>query len=150
MEKIKLGVKDLEYFRIKFYTDADYYLDEFSGLTEETEACEKFLQKYRMCELVSAARNLKVLNLEFDDPSAAELKYTVGTTTWASLRLVEFTGIRAAEDTIIEFLQRHAGTLKELGLNDIILVQDQGDWTSLLPRIRKAVELDEFRAVGAW
>ena len=150
MERIKLVVKHLEYFRITFFTGKYHFLGELGGPTEETRKCKDFLQKNGLCELVSAAKDLKVLSLKFDEPSAAELKYIVGTTTWASLRMVELTRIRAAEDTIIEFLERHAGTLKELGLNDILLLRDQGDWNSLLPRIRKAVQLDEFRAVGVW
>ena len=147
MEKIKLAMKHLEYFRIMFYTGPRF--DDLSPNFEHW-SCNHFLQNYRMYELVSAAKDLKTLSLGIDEPYATELKYMFGTTTWASLRFLELDRIQADEDTIIEFLERHTGTLKKLGLNDILLMECQGDWTSLLPRIRKAVQLDELCAVGYW
>lgn len=158
MDKFKLAVKHLEYFRILFSTSyhlhqglsSGFHLDDPGHISFEPERCNNFLQNYRVCELVSAAKYLKALSLAFDEPEATELKYVVGTTTWASLRFIQLTEICAAEDTLIEFLERHAGTLKKLGLNNILLLEGHGDWTSLLPRIRKAVKLDELCAVGNW
>ena len=155
MEKIKLAMKHLEYFHILLSADpqglsTSLHLDDIGDMSFEPERCNDFLQNYRMCELVSAAKDLKTLSISLDVPAATELKYMVGTTTWASLRVVYFEAIRTGEDTIVEFLERHAGTLKKFGLCDIILMEGQGDWTALLPRIREAVKLDEFCANGYW
>ena len=143
MGKVKTAVKHLEYFRIMLYTGRDY------RVTSEFAQCYMFLKRdHRMCELLSAMKDLKTLNLSIDESSGADLEYMVGTTFWATLRVFELGSIMVAEDTLIGFLKRHAGTLKELELNDITLYH--GGWTSALPRIRIAVELEDFRAVGYW
>ena len=146
MQGIKFAVRYLEYFRIMFYTGRGY-LNEPAAEVEGAK-CYNFLRGNRMCELLSAAKNVKTLSLSMDQVGTADLKYVVGTTTWASLRVVDFDSLETAEETLIEFLKRHAGTLKELGLNDIVLVE--GDWISALRGIREAVTLEELRAVGSW
>ncbi len=147
MEIMKTAVKHLEYFRIMLYTGRGSLRSGGSG--SEAWQCLRFLKNdLRMCELLSAMKDLKILNLSTDETPGADLDYAVGTTFWASLRVFELGSILVTEKTLIDFLKRHAGTLKELELNDITLLD--GGWTSALPRIRIAVELEGFRAVGYW
>ena len=48
----------------------------------------------------------------------------------------------ADEDTLIGFLERHAGTLEDVTLTGVNLVE--GNWISALPRVRDAVNLKNF------
>lgn len=101
-----------------------------------------------MNDFLSAARDLKTLSLSFKYSGSDRLLYMVGTTIWASLRVVQFDAIDAEEQTLIDFLKRHTGTLKELELDNMFLYD--GGWNSALPRIRDAVRLEDFRAHGNW
>ena len=143
---VKRAIKHLETLRVMFYAGAGY-LEEYV-LDSEIEKSGTFLVNYRMCELLSAAQDLKTLSLYIDRSGGVELEYMVGNTTWASLRVLELDFILAAQETLIHLLQRHGGTLKELGLNNLLLIT--GGWVSAIPEIRNVVKLKDFRAVGTW
>ena len=142
----KRVLSHLDHLRIGFYVGADY----LSGVewVLEVTSFTPFVEGYPIRDLLSSVKDLKSMSLYAQVGGEFELKYMVGTLTWTSLRVVELEGLRPAENTLIEFLTRHAGTLKELALNDITLFD--GSWTSALPRMRNAVKLEGFRAVGDW
>ena len=147
MSVIKRALKHLENFRIMFYVGKGYLAE--ADYHRELSRCAIFLSNYSMSEFLSSAKELRTLSLYIDESGGGcDLRYMVGTTTWAYLRVIELDSIYAPEETLIEFLKRHAGTLRELGLNNITLIS--GCWTSALPEIRSAVRLNELRAVGFW
>ena len=144
MSRIKCALKHLESFSMIFWGQR------FPFSAEDEVNYEAFLQ-HREYDFLSAAKDLKALSLKISDELSRHervFKHVVGTSNWASLRVVELDGIRMAEETLIDFLQRHALTLKELGLHHFYMIN--GDWASALPRIRKAVRLEDFRATGRW
>ena len=143
---IKSVMKNLEALRIIFSVGEGYLKG--LALESEVEKCGAFLTDYRMCDLLSAATDLKIMSLYVERSGRVGLQYMVGTTTWASLRSVDLDSIFVAEVILIGFLKRHTATLKELGLNHIVIID--GSWISALPAIRDAVKLKEFRALGAW
>ena len=146
MHTIKRALKYLENLHIMFYVREGY--SERAYFVSEVRDCGVFLANYGMCEFVSAAEGLQTLSLHIDRSGGSDFQYLVGTTTWACLRVVAFDRIYATESTLVGFVQRHAGTLKELELNNICLIG--GCWKSALPGIRNAVRLEELRAVGVW
>ena len=146
MSYIKRALKHLENFRIMFYVGKGYL--DAAKYHQELSDCAISLSNYSMCEFLSAAKGLRTLSLYIDESGGCDLRYMVGTTTWACLRVFELDSIFTLEETLIEFLKRHAGTLRKLGLNNITLIS--GCWISALPKIRSAVQLKELRAVGFW
>ncbi|KAF6232649.1 hypothetical protein HO173_009088 [Letharia columbiana] len=146
MRRIEPAFKHLDSFRITLHTGQGYL--DYRAFLFQVYDCYQVSRKHQMCELLSAAKDLKTLSFCTEETDSIDLDFIVGTTTWASLRIVELDTITTGEDQLIEFLKRHGGTLKELGLNNIKLAP--GDWTLALPRIRDAAKLDEFRAVGSW
>ena len=145
-DTIKRALKHLEYLRIMFYVGEGYL--HAAKLESEIRDCGLFLANYGMCGLLSAAKDLKTLSLSIHQSGGSELEYMVGTTTWACLRVLELDRIDSTEKTLIDLVTRHAGTLRELELNNVLL--SQGCWTSALPGMRNVVRLEEFRAVGRW
>ena len=147
-ELLKRSVKDLETLHIVFKADLGTLGN--TALSQEIADCEDFLRNYHMCDFISAARNLKILDLCLNEEFAFEidLKYIVGTTTWSSLRVVDFDLFTTTEKTLINFLHRHSETLKTLGLHHIMLTG--ASWVSVLPKIRNAVKLEDFRATRWW
>lgn len=109
--------------------------------------CHTFLKNHRMCQFLSAAKYLRTLNIQFDQFHCTELKYCVGENIWINLSTVQLSCLNTNEDGLISFLERHAGTLEDLTLCRVYLVQ--GDWISALPRVRGAVKLKVFKASNA-
>ena len=132
MSKCKAAIKHLDYLYIMLFTGWGYE----SRLTARAELgeCKEQLSKGDLVELASAAKNLRTLDIAFDGkfPSPAILKYVVGNATWAHLRTVNFDKIDAFEDDLVHFLQRHTGTIRDLGIRNMILVE--GNWISALPQ----------------
>ena len=143
---VKRAIKHLETLHVKFYLGAGYL--EGYALKLEIKKSGTFLVNYRMGEFLSAAQDLKTLSLYIDRSGGVELEHMVSNTTWASLRVLELDFILAAQETLIHLLQRHGGTLKELGINNLVLIT--GGWASAIPAIRNVVKLKDFRAVGTW
>ena len=143
---IKRAIKHLENLQVMFYAGAGYL--EGDALEAEIQECGTFLVGYPMCKFLSAAQDLKTLSLYIDRSAGIGLEYMVGNTTWASLRVLELDCIIAAQDILIHLLQRHGGTLKELSLNNLVLIT--GGWPSAISTIRNVVKLKDFRAVGTW
>lgn len=130
MEKIKLALSHLVSLHVEIYAG------------EEAAVSDALRDKYRASQFLSAAKNLQSLYIDSDERECTELKYWVGQNTWAFLSTLHLTYSDADEDTLIDFLERHAGTLHTLRLCAVRLVQ--GDWTSTLQRTKDAVILKEF------
>lgn len=111
--------------------------------------CASYLEKGRLRDFVSAAPNLIELALEFDcnvPQSPARLIDVVGTTTWPSLRCAYFSLLSFTSDDLIEFYRRHSTTLKNIGFDDIKLLQ--GTWQDLFPKIKETLELEHVEIGG--
>ena len=111
--------------------------------------CASYLKEGRLRDFVSAAPNLVDLFLEFDSnvpQSPARLIDVVGTTTWPSLRCVYFSRLSFTNDDSIEFYRRHSTTLKNIGFDDIELLQ--GTWQDLFPKIKETLELEDVEIGG--
>ena len=143
---MKRAIQHLETLHIMIYAGLGYLRGD--AFRAEIEKCGTSLSDYQMCKFLSAAPDLQDLRLHIDSSCALELEYMVGTTTWANLRVLELNYITAAQKTLIDLLKRHGGTLKELGLHNFTLIN--GSWASAIPAVRKAVKLQDFRAIGYW
>ena len=137
MDIMKPALKHLTYLHISIYT----------GPKNMAAQCHTFLKNHRMCQFLSAAKNLRSLNIQFDQFQCVELKYCIGQNIWIHLSTVQLGYLNTNEDALISFLGRHAGTLEDLTLCEINLVQ--GDWISALSRVRDTVKLTKFRASNA-
>ena len=142
---MKRAIRHLETLNIMFYVGGNL---EGDALRAEIIKCGTSLVDYQMCKFLSAAPDLKTLSLHIDRSGGLNLEYMVGTTTWASLRVLELDYIITSQKTLIDLLKRHGGTLKELGLHSLVLMR--GSWASALPAVRHAVKLQDFRAIGNW
>lgn len=137
MDKMKSALKHLTSLHISMYT----------GQRDEAVERHTFLKNRRMCQFFSTAKYLRSLNIEFHRFQRPELEYCVGQNIWRHLSTVQLSCLDTSEDALISFLERHAGTLEDLTLCDINLVQ--GGWISALPRIRDAVMLRKFKVCSA-
>ena len=109
--------------------------------------CHTFLKHHKICQFLSATKYLRSLNIQFDLFQCTEIQFCVCQNIWMFLSVVQLSCLNTSEDTLIIFLERHAGTLEDLTLCEINLVQ--GDWISALPRVRDAVKLRKFKASTA-
>ena len=130
LEKIKLALSHLTLLHVEIYAG------------EEATMSDALLDNYRTSRFLSAAKKLQTLYIDSDERECTELKYWVGQNTWTFLSTVHLTYSDVDQDTLINFLERHAGTLHTLALCAVRLVQ--GNWTSTLQRIKDAVILKEF------
>ena len=146
IKRMKRAIKYLETLRIMFYAGAGYL--EGYALEEEIETCANFLKGYQISKFLAASRGLKTLSLSVDRSGGVGLEYMVSKTTWANLRVLELDCIMTSGRTLIRLLQRHAATLEELGLNNLVLTTS--GWPSAISAIANNVQLKDFRAVGTW
>ena len=137
MDSMKSALKQLTSLHISIYT----------GQRDEAVERHTFLKSRRMCQFFSAAKDLRSLNIQFHRFHRTELEYCVGQNIWIHLSTVELSWLNTNEDTLISFLERHAGTLEDLTLCEIKLVQ--GGWISALSRVRDAVKLRTFKVFSA-
>lgn len=105
------------------------------------------LETLRLCQFLSAAKNLRTLNIVNVRGNFSNPKHYVGQSTWTFLSTMELSNLVADEDTLIIFSERHAGTLQDLTLRKFLIVK--GEWISALSRVRQAVKLKDFRLLGA-
>ncbi|KZF23624.1 hypothetical protein L228DRAFT_246437 [Xylona heveae TC161] len=69
--------------------------------------------------------------------------------TWPRLRKLLLSSL-AREDKLISFLGRHASTLKNLTLIDVILVEGQGSWSSVIRQLPHVLSLEKVYLEGLW
>ena len=123
--------------------------DDLSNYHQAIVECAAYLEEGRLRDFVSAAPNLTDLFLEFDSnvpQSPARLVDIVGTTTWPSLHYVHFSLLSCTIDGLIEFYRRHSTTLKNIGFDDIKLLQ--GTWQDLFPKIKETLKLKYVKIAG--
>lgn len=141
MRKMQRALRSLRTLRLYISTSSGYE-DNFSFDPIMTPECAKCLHQTK--DFITATPDLERLDLNFDgdDPyPPATLCKSVGTYKWHSLRVAAFAFISADEDCLAQFFARHAGTLRKIRLDTILL--STGSWPSLLQRARKALKLEK-------
>ena len=101
-------------------------------------------------DFITATPALERLDISFtnygDPLPPVSLCDSVGAYKWHSLRVAAFANIRANENCLVEFFDRHAGTLRKLRLETIYLTM--GTWPSLFQRARRTLKLEQARVSG--
>lgn len=141
--RMKNTVRHLEALSLCLTTDDD---------EDEAAECFEYLKCGRLREFVTAAPNLiklKVLvhHLYTVGTCPAELGQVVGAFTWPKLETVAFGCTLASKEKLLDFFERHAGTLKRVYLEKITL--SDGDWVSTLQRMRQILSLEDFDVRGS-
>ena len=148
--KLKMAVQNLKVLELFISTNSsgdDHNEDSFHH--QAIVECALYLEEGRLRDFASAAPNLTALAIEFDSNvphSPARLIDVVGTTTWPSLELACFSLFSFTDDDLIDFYRRHSRTLKNIGFDDIKLLQ--GTWQDLFPKIKETLELEHVRIEG--
>ena len=100
---------------------------------------------------ITATPALECLDIGFSQTKDAlppvSLCDSVGAYKWHSLRVAAFTEMRATESCLVEFFDRHAGTLRELRLDDIVLII--GSWPPVFQHARRTLKLEQARVCGS-
>ena len=147
---LKIAVQNLEVLELYISTNSSRDdRDDDSLYHQAIVECASYLEQGRLRDFISAAPNLTDLFLEFDSnvPQApARLIDVVGTITWPSLRCVYFSLLSFTDDDLIKFYRRHSRTLKNIGFDDIKLLQ--GTWQDLFPKIKETLDLEHVKIAG--
>lgn len=119
----------------------------------QIQECAEYLKNGRLQELLAAAPNLKLLDLQFDSaiPSSirgcpADVSYAVGKHKWEFLADVTLSFLSSRAKDLIRFFETHAVTLRRLAISRIILVE--GSWLSTSQEMRRLLRLKEVRICG--
>ena len=115
----------------------------------ELEECREFLRNRRFRDLISQANDIEHLDIKLEWSTlvyGVELANLVGDRIWPRLTSVVLSSIEATEDHLIQFLERHRTTLRDLHLDEIHLAS--GEWNSALTRIRAFLQLKSFLLEG--
>lgn len=115
------------------------------------EEGHEYLETGRLREFLAAAPDLTELDVRFDRCEEyhgymAELSMIVRGFTWPNLVSVELHNVMASEQELLEFFERHVGTLKQVVLHDLTL--SDGTWISTLKQMRQTLSLTEFDVSG--
>ena len=90
-------------------------------------------------EIISCATNLEYLWLSGDGYDLIPVKYLLSTTVWSRLTSVSLIRLALDQEELVDFLRRHAGTLKDLWLFDVDL--RSGSWDIVLERMKSLLSL---------
>ena len=119
----------------------------------EIQECAEYLKNGRLQELLAAAPNLKLLDLQFDSaiPSfipgcPADVSFTVGKHKWEFLADVTLSFLSSRAEDLIGFFETHAVTLRTPAISKIILVE--GSWLSTFQEMRRLLRLKKARICG--
>ena len=97
----------------------------------------------------SLAPNLEILSIHYneDRPSdPPDLEHLVRNFHWSFLASASFAKMNTGRETLIDFCDRHAGTLKDFTLVDIRLLS--GGWPSTICAMRQKLELKNMTFAG--
>ena len=109
----------------------------------------------RLKEFITSAPNLKVLRLSFDeqDPGYTTFNELFGSFRWSLLEVLSLGNLSMSEDELVGLCYRHARTLKDLSLQDLVMNRP-GSWKVAFHRIRQVFDLgqqlDNCRLVGEY
>ena len=116
----------------------------------EISSCDRLPSRSeRLGEFIGAAPHLEDLTINFDGGNPEyppQLTDFVGKITWHALRIISFTRIRANENDLAHFYERHTSTLRVLKLHNISL--QRGSWPLLFQKIRNLLSLKEAKITG--
>lgn len=102
------------------------------------------MQAPQLHELLKGATDLELLLLEFPtDEIWAQIDLTTvfGTFRWRALRSLTISGVRSTEDELLEFLTRHATTLREVKFTFAWL--KSGSWVTAAQRMKDSLCLTD-------
>ncbi|MCJ1260543.1 hypothetical protein MMC22_000405 [Lobaria immixta] len=122
-------------------------------LESEIRECAGNLKNRRVEAFVTAARNLRRLDLRFSSfiPSKirsfpADLSYVVGNHKWDFLADVTLSFFSSRAEDLIGFCDSHATTLQRLVISRIKLVE--GSWLSTFQTMRRLLHLQQLSIHG--
>ena len=102
----------------------------------------------RFQEFVSSAPYLVASNISFNPEAYCPitLEHIIGEFHWPHLEHIGCEAITATEDDVVDFLRRHAGTLKDLQLDNMFLSEDE--WSSTFQRMRSTLKPKRVELYG--
>ena len=152
LRKMQRALRALQTLKLYISTrseddEAPYFPEHSHRMIPE---CAQYLQETsHLKDFITATPDLERLDINFDcdEPyPPATLCDGIGSFTWHSLRVAAFAYMSADEDCLAGFFLRHAGTLRKLRLETILLTT--GTWPSLLRGARKALTLEQATLSG--
>ncbi len=141
MNLMKQSLRQLRVLDLMISTGYDIDEDEIGS---ELLECRDYLTNNALCDFIKAASQVESLSIAFDcytTDCATELKHIVCDHHWPNLKRVEFERIDATPTDFATFFDRHASTLRHLGLRAIRLLE-QGRWVSTLENMQKTLSLE--------
>ena len=101
------------------------------------------LDKGRVLDLITSAPDLEFLGLTFETwPQIyPTVNATIGNFHWSSLKAVSLESIATREHDLVDFCKRHAHTLKDLSLRNMLLYEVS--WEVIFHRMRRAFRLGQ-------
>jgi len=103
----------------------------------------------RLRELLAHSDDIEHLHIRLDwcqPVSGIDLSNVVGDRIWPKLRTFIFSHIEMTEEDLIQFLDGHKNTLRELRLDTICLTSRT--WTAMIPKIQSSLQLDKLYLKG--
>ncbi|KAK0508336.1 hypothetical protein JMJ35_009420 [Cladonia borealis] len=111
----------------------------------DSDAFRRVKQRGRLVELLSAAPDLEALAIGFgecDFTMSTSLEETFGMFHWHSLKAIEFIAFETSETELLDFLSRHAKSLRSVNMSGMGLLG--GTWSTTLHRMRQTLKLEHF------
>lgn len=126
---------------------------QFGGFRQEDDACREFLNGGGHLELLRSMSNLRTLAVSFMPFSheGINIEPLLRNIHWCHLRKVLLNKLKGTDRQLLDFLKRHAATLKILSLSDFWL--DKGLWLYVFAEMRASLNLTTFeleRYVENW
>ncbi|KAL8773648.1 MAG: hypothetical protein Q9209_001414 [Squamulea sp. 1 TL-2023] len=134
------------YYRYNWQAMDDDIEDEQS--VEDDRECQAFLDTGRHLKLLQATSRLQslYLSIQSNRPHNFSLVSVFGNTHWPHLREIKLHCLCAVGGTLVDFLTRHAQTLRILHFQDFTLLQ--GLWIDVFQGMRTSLHLDKFITEG--
>ncbi|KAI4276135.1 MAG: hypothetical protein L6R38_005736 [Xanthoria sp. 2 TBL-2021] len=138
---IAQAVSRLQAFRIHVATNMQDDIDAESA----NEACVELFGQGRPLGLLRSMSSLQVLDLSFEGYDGSmprvSLKQVVGNIHWSALRKVALKGLETTQKDLLQFLKKHAQSLRVAKLDCLDL--SQGLWSDVFKEMRKLLNLEE-------
>ena len=147
-ENMKRSVRHLRELSITFSLGLEEEEDEWGF--RQLQTCQKYLRNGRLKEFVTSALDLERLEICFvctEPVCAVKFKHMVGDFYWPSLKAVKFEMVSATENRLVGFFERHASTINDLCIGNLVLLR--GLWWSVLERMRLVLKIDSVKISGS-